>query len=459
MPGRTIRVIELGEQPALHVHELLKKLGHEPSLAYPDDWSACDERLPALILFGSGSYSIDPIVKVLNDRLCSPVMAVFCGREVDDCKKILSAVRDFVLWPCKEAEFAIRLERICSPSLQQGPSNCTEVIPSAPFGMIGSSVPFVRNLRLIHKFAMCDAPLLIVGETGTGKEVAARAVHYLGERREFPFIPVNCGALPDQLIENELFGHDSGAYTDARQSQPGVIDRAQKGTLFLDEIANLSLRGQCAILRFLETLEYRRLGGQELRHADVRIIAATNANLESFVATGGFRADLLFRLNILTIDIPPLRDREGDVKAIAEHILGKLRKRYGKGPVRFTTRSLDWMARYRWPGNIREMENMLHRAFLLSDDLMLDLRRNEETAVEASQANDECNRPVTNFRRAKADVIQEFERDYLTELLRSTGGNVSQAARIAGKERRALGKLMKKHGIDRHACLHSSVSP
>jgi two-component system response regulator AtoC len=384
-------------------------------------------------------------------------MAIFCGRRMSECRDLFSIVRDFVVWPCKEAELAFRLDRILCPSLGESHSSDLKTAPRLLFGMVGSSPVFIRSLYLIHKFAASDAPLLIGGETGTGKEVAARAVHYLSKRKEFPFIPVNCGALPDQLIENELFGHDTGAYTDAKHSQPGVIDRAQKGTLFLDEIGNLTGRGQCAILRFLETLEYRRLGSRELRRADVRIIAATNADLETIVADGHFRSDLLFRLNILSIEMPPLRDRRGDTREIAHHILKNLRRRYGKGPVRFTRDSLEWMERYKWPGNIREMENLVHRAFLLSDGLLLDLRR-ADCSGDAAGTDDGCRRArIAGFQQAKAHVIEEFERDYLTELLRSTAGNVSQAARIAGKERRALGKLLKKHGINRHAFLDPST--
>ncbi len=191
--------------------------------------------------------------------------------------------------------------------------------------LIGHSSIFLDTLLFINKASDCDAPVLIEGETGCGKEVAARAIHYLGCRKDFPFIPMNCGAIPDQLIENELFGHEKGAYTDAKQSQAGLTEQADGGTLFLDEIEALSTKGQVTLLRFIEDNVIRPLGATKSRKVNVRIIAASNVCLSELVAKGLFRQDLLFRLNLLHLNLPPLRNRKGDIQSLAEHFMQKYR--------------------------------------------------------------------------------------------------------------------------------------
>jgi DNA-binding NtrC family response regulator len=289
--------------------------------------------------------------------------------------------------------------------------------------------------------------VLISGETGTGKEMAARAVHYLSDRRDCAFVPVNCGALPDQLVENELFGHQRGAYTDAKESQIGLVEQADGGTLFLDEIGNLSMKGQCALLRFLQDREFRRLGSREIRQADVRVTAATNADLRDLIKAGAFREDLFYRLRILTVEVPPLRERPGDPLTLANHFLSRLHEQHGGGALRLSTRSAEWVARYHWPGNVRELENLIHREFLLAEGPIIHIGGSDV----GSSAPPPERRPTafSRFRLAKAKVILDFEHDYLVELMEQAKGNLSKAARIAGKERRGLGRLLKKHGLER----------
>src|SRR6185436_2379407 len=200
--------------------------------------------------------------------------------------------------------------------------------------MLGRSVAFRIATAMIEKMSAFDAPVVIEGETGTGKELAARAIHYRGARAAGPFVPVNCGALPDTLVENELFGHARGAFTDARDARQGVIAQAQGGTLFLDEVEALSHKAQVALLRFLEDFEYRPLGGGEVRTADVRIIAAGNTDLGAAAKAGAFRQDLLFRLNVLPVDLPPLRVRGRDIVCLAEMFLQRFADQYGRAPKR-----------------------------------------------------------------------------------------------------------------------------
>jgi len=318
------------------------------------------------------------------------------------------------------------------------------------FVFIGESAAFARVQRLIEKLSTCDAHVLIKGETGTGKELAARSIHYSGARREGPFLPLNCGAIPENLVESELFGHVRGAFTDAREAYSGIVAQAEGGTLFLDEIEALGPRGQVALLRFLQDLEYRPVGGSTPRSANVRVIAASNVDLSMLAHNGTYRQDLLFRINVLVLEMPSLRSRSDDVVLLAEAFVERFGQRYGKRQMRLHPASIDWLRSQAWPGNVRELENLVHREVLLSDGGTT-VRLGPSTGQAPGVLN--CDTGVTltgsAFRQAKAHVVAEFERAYLTELLARTGGNVAQAARLCGQERSRLNKLVRKHGLDR----------
>jgi DNA-binding NtrC family response regulator len=318
--------------------------------------------------------------------------------------------------------------------------------------LVGRAPAFLDALELVRRSAACDATVLVQGETGTGKELVARAIHYLGVRRPFPFIPVNCGALPDTLVENELFGHVRGAFTDARGARRGLIAEAEGGTLFLDEIEALSQKAQVALLRFLQDFEYRPLGGGDPRNANVRIIGASNAELGALARAGKFRQDLLFRLNVLSIELPPLRARSGDALLLAEMFLQRLERRYRRQPKRLHPDAVPRLLAYSWPGNVRELENLLHREFLMGDGPVLRLHSLAEAATPARAQAEAVSSPrltESSFQDAKASAIAHFERAYIVELLARTRGNISQAARISGKERSRLGKMVKKYGLER----------
>jgi DNA-binding NtrC family response regulator len=292
----------------------------------------------------------------------------------------------------------------------------------------------------------CAAPVLIEGETGTGKELVARALHYLGPRAGGPFVPVNCGALPDHLLENELFGHERGAYTDARTASTGAIGAAAGGTLFLDEIEALSPKAQAALLRFLQDREYRPLGSSRALRSDARVVAASNADLRALSAGPAFRADLFFRLDVLSLRLPPLRERRGDIGLLAEHFVKRFCDEYGKARKALAPGALAMLEGHDWPGNVRELENLIHRSVLLADGPAL-FPQPAAADAKPQDTSQGSTLPGEPFAVAKARAIEAFERSYLTALLRATGGNVSEAARRADKERRALGKLLKKHAI------------
>ena len=319
----------------------------------------------------------------------------------------------------------------------------------ASLNLVGRSHTFLQALKLINRIARCDAPVLIQGETGTGKEMAARAIHYLGARRGHPFIPVNCGAIPESLLENELFGHEKGAFTDAKEPQIGLVAQADRGTLFLDEVEMLSAKGQIALLRFLQDTEYKPLGSKHLRKADARVIAASNIDLQTLVKQGDFRWDLLFRLNILVLALPPLRERSGDSELLAHHFICEYSARYNERMKVLHPRTLAWVKSHDWPGNVRELENFIHRAFLISDGAVILPDNVDESAAQGIFARNSTGPSDVSFNQAKARLIADFERQYLARLMAETDGNVTLAAKRAGKERRALGKLLRKHGIER----------
>lgn len=317
--------------------------------------------------------------------------------------------------------------------------------------LIGESQPFVRLLQDVYRVAAnAAATVLISGETGTGKELVARAIHYLGQRRDFPFVPVNCGALPDSLAENELFGHRPGAFTGATHEAPGLLQLANRGTLFLDEVDSLPAKAQVALLRFLQDGSFRPLGAVKQLHVNVRIVAASNRRLEDEVSAGRFRQDLFYRLNLLGVNIPPLRARGADVQVLSHHFLQECAARYHQPLKSLHERTLRWFREYEWPGNVRELENLIHRECLLCDEREICIKAPAELArQQAAPIADLGSESLTHlsYKAAKSRVLQEFDRTYLTELIKRSEGNVTRAAQLAGKERRALGKLLKRYDI------------
>ena len=329
----------------------------------------------------------------------------------------------------------------------------------AHLNLIGRSPPFLAALASVVKFAACDATVLIQGETGTGKELVARAIHYLSARRDAQFIPINCATLPDNLIESELFGHVRGAFTDARETRIGLIAQADGGTLFLDEIEAISPRAQAALLRFLQDREYRAVGSTLVQHANVRVLASSNADLKAMVDRGQFRSDLLFRLNVLVVRLPPLRLRTGDVAPLTAAFLGRLSAGYRQPAKHLSPDSLARLDAYSWPGNVRELENLVHREWLLASGPEIRI-----SAIEPDGAGDALptacpDTDQLSFKDAKARAVADFERTYMSRLLVRTAGNMTQAARIAGKDRSDLGRLLKKYGLARHAFVGQAQQP
>ncbi len=307
--------------------------------------------------------------------------------------------------------------------------------------IVGRSPCFLKELRKLPNLATCDARVFIRGETGTGKEVFARAIHYLSARAAKPFVAVNCGALPVDLMENELFGHERGAYTGAQTGHQGMVREAEGGTLFLDEIGCLPLVAQAKLLRLVQEREYRPLGSRRSLHADVRIISATHEDLAQAVLEGSFRQDLYYRLNIIEVKLPPLRDRNQDLELLAEHFLAKYSTEYGRDELTLTEAARARLYRHDWPGNVRELEHVIERAVVMSRGKTI-----SERQIRFSDLS-ETNAPES-FGEAKHRAVNTFEVNYLQSMLRISRGNISRAAKLAKKNRRAFWELLRKHQID-----------
>ncbi|NOT32537.1 MAG: PEP-CTERM-box response regulator transcription factor [Candidatus Eisenbacteria bacterium] len=304
--------------------------------------------------------------------------------------------------------------------------------------LVGESDPMKKVFSLVQRVAGTDATVLVLGENGTGKELVAHAIHEASPRRDRPFIPINCGAIPESLMESELFGHERGAFTDAHRMREGKIELAEGGTLFLDEIGEVPVHLQVKLLRFLQERVVERIGGREQRRVDVRVVAATNRDLKHALAIGTFREDLYYRLSVVTIQVPPLRERGEDVRRLAEFFLEEFARSHKRKVRGFTQSALRSMLTHAWPGNVRELENRVQRGVILARDAYL---RPEDLELDEVDAASEPSLPLQQTR-------DEAERGALIEALTRNAGNITRAARELDVSRPTLHDLLKKHTLD-----------
>jgi DNA-binding NtrC family response regulator len=412
------------------------------------------ERLSAMV----GSVKLDLVILLLASEAPSNLLNIFSALLLlkgsppvvaipgsDEPHMITELYRlgasDYLIPPLRAADVQPRLKRLLAHRCPQETASAALKETMGLKQFVGESRALMEQIQKIPRVARCDTCVLITGETGTGKEVCARAIHFLSPRANQPFVPLNCGAIPVDLLENELFGHCAGAFTGANASQVGVIQEANGGTLFLDEIDSLPLAAQVKLLRFLQEKEYRPLGARKVSKSDVRIIAASNQNMDGLLHTGRLRQDLFYRLNVLPLHLPPLRERKEDIPLLVRHFLAKHGAKCSPAVRDIDPAALRKLSQHDWPGNVRELENVIERGIVLCLSGILqttDIDLPNLTTMES---------PPESFSRLKAGVIADFERTYLRTLLEQHRGNIAQAARTAQKNRRVFFQLMRKHHI------------
>jgi two-component system response regulator HydG len=302
------------------------------------------------------------------------------------------------------------------------------------FGIIGESEEMIKVFSTINKARTTNATVLIYGESGTGKELVARALHYGGHASAAPFVPVNCGGIPDSLLESELFGYMRGAFTGATETRAGFFQTADGGTIFLDEISNTSLAMQAKLLRVLQEKEFYMIGSKKPLKVNVRIVAATNVDLMQLVKKGLFREDLYYRLNIISIDLPPLRERGNDILQLIDFFLAKYIRELGKSAISFTPKAIKALKDYAWPGNVRELQNLVHRLIIMADDNTIDIPDLPESFRFSASRSKGLDRK-----------LEDVEREYIQDALAANKNNISQTAISLGIDRKTLRDKIKKY--------------
>lgn len=314
--------------------------------------------------------------------------------------------------------------------------------------IIGNSAPMMEVMEMISQVAETDATVLIEGESGTGKELAARAIHYNSSRRDKPLISINCGAFTESLLESEFFGHEKGAFTGALKRHRGKFEQADGGSLFLDEVHTMSASLQVKLLRLLQSGEFTPLGSEQVLHSDVRVIAAAKPGLRDLIDANEFREDLYYRLNVIRIGMPPLRERSSDILPLAEYFLQKEFQKLKKKPARLSSEVKHLLKQYPFPGNVRELENVIRRAVILSRGAVMDsdLLPDEIRMVKATASGPEVDTQLP-FKEAKARVVGEFEKQYLMEVLERSNGVIKEAASLAGMHAKNFHEKLAKYNI------------
>ena len=381
------------------------------------------------------------LMKKLKEDPSSPPIIVLTGKATVETavEAMKNGAYDYLTKPYKFDELVIVVDRACEYSRLSVKSKLLEqelVRQESAFDFIGRSRQLQEVRALIQKVAPTDSPVFIQGESGTGKELVANTVWHSSKRRDSPFIALNCAALSENLIESEIFGHEKGAFTSAYQMKHGLVEVADKGTLFLDEIGEMPTGLQAKLLRFLDSGEFRRVGGNKALHVDVRVIAATNKDLLAGIKSGAFREDLFYRLNVINIKIPPLRERKEDIDVLARHFLEKFAKKLAKPVREFTPEALELLTLYRWPGNVRELENVVERAVIVCDN----------GTVGAQDLSISSYSPAADL--SVSPSLEQMEKEYILRVLKESNGNQSKASQLLGIDRKTLYLKLKKYGIN-----------
>lgn len=456
MPEATVLLVDDEPEMVLLWERILRGLpGVRFERAYSGEeaWEKVQRLLPEVVVADLKMPGLDGLELLARIRERDETISVLIVTGYGTIERAVEAIKkgayDFITKPFEKERLRHLVERALERSLLLRENRRLKALKDdfwwEELGIIGRS-PLMRELlSLVERVAPTNTTVLIRGESGTGKELIARAIHHLSPRRSWRMVTVNCAAIPENILESELFGYVKGAFTGADRDKTGLFQEADGSTIFLDEIGDMPPSLQVKLLRVLQDGEVRPLGSTQSRRVNVRVIASTNQDLEKKMAEGHFREDLYYRLNEVTLWVPPLRERGDDVLLLAEHFLEEYAREYGRPGLRFSPEALEFLKTQPWRGNVRELKNAVKRAVLLArentitpGDLKLSLRPG------APEARPFYLRP---YHEAKREVVDEFARQYLEGLLRHTGGNVSQAARLAGLERPSFQRLLRRYGI------------
>ena len=448
MTAQTILIVDDEESHRLMLRAHLEQEGFSTVEAIDGEEAIAKvaERNIDLILMDIRMPRLDgmeALLRIKQANPATPVIMMTAYGSIDSAVKALQAgAADYLTKPLDSNELLVKVHK----ALRYHQLEEENVLYREQLGIrfdfsriIGKSAKMRELFDMLATVAPTEATVLLLGESGTGKEIIANAIHQNSPRKEHPYVKVNCAALPETLLESELFGHEKGAFTGAIEKKKGRFERADGGTIFLDEIGEMSLTTQTKILRVLQEREFEQVGGTKTIKVDVRIIAATNKNLEEEVKKGKFREDLYYRINVVPITIPPLRERAEDVPLLAEHFLrlyGEKNKRMLKG---FADGVLDALIRYEWPGNVRELENIVERTVIMS-------RGDTITFADLPPAIAGAQGPA--MQTPPAISLKDMERETITKALQQTGGNRTKAAVLLGITRKTLQNKIKEYGID-----------
>ena len=452
---KTILIVDDEESIRMSLEGVLEDEGFRPVFAATGEeaLSAIREENPDLVLLDIWMPGIDGLetLKRAKDTWPDILVVMMSGHgTIETAVKALKlGAHDFIEKPLALEKVLVCIHNALRMGQLLEENRSLKAKMARDHEMIGESVP-IRNLkRQIEIAAPTNGWVLISGENGTGKELVARAIHNLSHRREKPFVEVNCAAIPEDLIESELFGHEKGAFTGATAQRKGKFDQANEGTLFLDEIGDMSLKTQAKVLRILQERKFERVGGNRTIEVDVRVIAATNKDLEQEISLGNFREDLYYRLNVLPFHVPPLRERQEDIPALANHFLHHFSLQESREVKNLSSGALKILQSYPWPGNVRELKNLIERLVIMTlDSIISESHLPANLATRASQSGNGGTRPASLEASRFKEAREEFEKEFILQKLEENDWNISRTAELIEIERSNLHRKIKSYGIE-----------
>lgn len=456
MAKERILVVDDEEDMLENCSRILDRLGYEPLLESDGGKGVVrfEQEHPVVTLTDLRMPGMDGLEVLRTIRQIDPDALVILFTAFATVETAVEAVKegafDYIPKPFSADQLRLVIERALTQRrlLEENRRLREQLTETYRFeNIVGRSRPMAQVFDLIKKVAASEANILVVGESGTGKELIARCIHANSHRAARAFVPVDCASLPEHLLESELFGHEKGAFTGAIATRRGLFEEANGGTSFLDEVGDIPLPLQAKLLRVLQERQVRRVGGNRFIDVDVRVISATHQNLAEMVQEGKFREDLYYRLNVISLPLPPLRDRPGDIPILAYHFLRKYAAQSGKEIKGISPETLELLEAYPWAGNVRELQNVMERAVVLAEAEMINPVELPASLRLPQKAPAALVADHLSLKKAKRQWLEAFEREYLVALLKKHQGNISQAAKTAGVDRKTIHRLIKRYRI------------